>query len=334
MYTPGWYQDPEGPSGQLRYWDGQRWTEQRYGELPPSADERNASSRRPSRWFARHKRLTALIAVVVVAWGVDLAERDSANVDEASGRGSSAVSTPADDESTAAGEAEQPSKEDGDKSAPATEPTKEPAGSGRRASQVAPPKPAKPKPAPKPQRTYLVTRVIDGDTIELGNGETVRLVGIDTPERGECGFDAATNKLASIVLDKRVRLTRSDEDRDRYDRLLRYVNVGDTDAGLRLIKTGLAIARYDSRDGYGFHPREPLYVSQDAKTPNIKCAPAPPQPRLLTGGGGGNCAPGYRPCIPPYPPDLNCADLNGPINVTGSDPHGLDADGDGIACES
>lgn len=51
-------------------------------------------------------------------------------------------------------------------------------------------------------------------------------------------------------------------------------------------------------------------------------------------GAGGNCAPGYSPCIPPYPPDLDCSDVNGPITVTGDDPHGLDGDGDGIACES
>lgn len=46
-----------------------------------------------------------------------------------------------------------------------------------------------------------------------------------------------------------------------------------------------------------------------------------------------NCEPGYDPCVPPYPPDVDCADVGGPITVTGSDPHGLDADGDGIGCE-
>ncbi|HYH48703.1 MAG TPA: HNH endonuclease family protein, partial [Acidimicrobiia bacterium] len=51
------------------------------------------------------------------------------------------------------------------------------------------------------------------------------------------------------------------------------------------------------------------------------------------GGGDGNCAPGYSPCVPPPPPDLDCADLDGPIYVTGSDPHHLDADGDGVGCE-
>lgn len=51
-------------------------------------------------------------------------------------------------------------------------------------------------------------------------------------------------------------------------------------------------------------------------------------------GGGTACAPGYSPCVPPPPPDLDCSDLNGPIKVTGSDPHNLDGDADGWGCES
>jgi hypothetical protein len=45
-----------------------------------------------------------------------------------------------------------------------------------------------------------------------------------------------------------VRLSVSDEDQDRYGRLLRYVNIGNMDAGLRQIKRGFAIARYDALD--------------------------------------------------------------------------------------
>ena len=52
-----------------------------------------------------------------------------------------------------------------------------------------------------------------------------------------------------------------------------------------------------------------------------------------------NCQ-GYDPCIPPGS-DVDCADGSGdgpryragPIYVTGSDPYGLDSDGDGVACE-
>ena len=82
---------------------------------------------------------------------------------------------------------------------------------------------------------------------------------------------AGSSPPARLVLGKSVRLGRSDEDRDRYGRLLRYVDVGAQDAGLRLIKNGLAIAGYDSRDGYGYHPREPLYVAEDKHVKQFVC---------------------------------------------------------------
>jgi hypothetical protein len=141
-----------------------------------------------------------------------------------------------------------------------------------------------------------------------------------------------TDNLARLVLGRQVTLGESDEDRDRYGRLLRYVDVGNQDAGLRLIKNGLAIARYDSRDGYGFHPRERRYIAADKGARQFACAPKP-QPFVQQPPAGGNCEPGYTPCVPAYPPDVNCPDVDGPITVTGSDPHGLDADNDGNACE-
>jgi hypothetical protein len=47
---------------------------------------------------------------------------------------------------------------------------------------------------------------------------------------------------------------------------------------------------------------------------------------------GDDCAEGYDPCVPPYPPDVDCADLSGPYKVSRPDPHRLDPDGDGKAC--
>lgn len=192
---------------------------------------------------------------------------------------------------------------------------------------------AEPTPTEVPDPTYVVTDVVDGDTLDLDNGETVRLVGIDTPERGACGHERAAAALSRMVLGKRVRLVESDEDRDRYDRLLRYVAVGDLDPGLRLLRKGLAVSRYDSRDGYGRHPREDAYIAADDAAPDVTCpTPRPEEPRgFADTGGGGRCEPGYDPCVPSYPPDLDCADV-GPVTVTGSDPHGLDGDGDGRAC--
>jgi endonuclease YncB( thermonuclease family) len=182
-------------------------------------------------------------------------------------------------------------------------------------------------------RTVLVTRVVDGDTVELGNGESVRVVGIDTPERGECGYDEAAANLERLVLGRQVRLRVSDEDRDHYGRLLRYLDVDGLDAGLEQIKEGLAVARYDSRDGYGYHPRENRYIATDKVTPDKTCRDRKPAPLAQPVAPAAGCAPGYDPCVPPYPPDLDCADVGGPVLVTGSDPHGLDRDGDGTACE-
>ena len=145
---------------------------------------------------------------------------------------------------------------------------------------------------------------------------------------------AGTRRLptrsSALVLGRQVELARSDEDRDQYDRLLRYVDVDGVDAGLSLLRRGLAIARYDSRDGYGFHPREPQYVAADRGSKPV----CPTRPVGFAGTGQqGGCAPGYAPCVPAYPPDVDCADVSGPVSVTGTDPHGLDGDGDGTACE-
>jgi endonuclease YncB( thermonuclease family) len=102
----------------------------------------------------------------------------------------------------------------------------------------------------------------------------IRVVGIDTPERGECGFENATAALSALVLGERVTLVPGAvDDADRYGRLLRYVDLGRVDAGLSLIEDGWAIARYDSRDGYGRHPREDAYVAADAASPDLGCYP-------------------------------------------------------------
>ena len=56
------------------------------------------------------------------------------------------------------------------------------------------------------EKTYLVTRVIDGDTIVLENGERVRYIGIDTPEisQNECFALEAKKKNEELVLGKSI----------------------------------------------------------------------------------------------------------------------------------
>ncbi|GAA3695288.1 hypothetical protein GCM10022399_09790 [Terrabacter ginsenosidimutans] len=124
--------------------------------------------------------------------------------------------------------------------------------------------------------TWAVTKVVDGDTIWAsrdGVTRKIRFIGIDTPETGQCGFTEARNALRGIIGGQRVTLTPgARDDVDRYGRLLRYVDVNGVDAGLRLVKQGYGVARYDSRDGYGYHPREAAYVRADAGSPKAACA--------------------------------------------------------------
>ena len=97
----------------------------------------------------------------------------------------------------------------------------------------------------------MVTRVVDGDTIHValdGQDETVRYIGIDTPESVkpgtpvQCFAKAASAANERLVAGRRVRLAYDAERRDRYGRLLAYVYRADDDAfvNARLVADGYA----------------------------------------------------------------------------------------------
>lgn len=92
------------------------------------------------------------------------------------------------------------------------------------------------------EELFLVTRIIDGDTIELENGKKVRYIGIDTPEKGDCYTQQATNKNKELVLNKKVKLEKDVSETDRYDRLLRYVYIDDVFVNQVLVAEGYAQA--------------------------------------------------------------------------------------------
>src|SRR6187401_1781648 len=73
----------------------------------------------------------------------------------------------------------------------------------------------------------VVTRVIDGDTLELVGGERVRYLLVDTPEstngHDECFGAEASEFNRSLVEGRRVALRYAEQCRDRYARLLAYV---------------------------------------------------------------------------------------------------------------
>ncbi|WP_309648946.1 thermonuclease family protein [Nocardioides sp.] len=116
------------------------------------------------------------------------------------------------------------------------------------------------KPPAKRQRARIV-RVLDGDTVVArltrnGREVTVRLLGIDTPEvfgGVECGGRAAS-RTTKHLLPRRTRVTLVSDPtqdlRDRYGRLLRYVMKGGVDVDQRLVRRGHA--RVYVYDGHPF----------------------------------------------------------------------------------
>lgn len=110
----------------------------------------------------------------------------------------------------------------------------------------------------------IVTRVVDGDTIEVrirgrtegpGAGDAqigrvydVRIIGIDTPESVkpntpvECFAKEATAATGALVADGVVTLVKDVEETDGYGRLLRYVYFGEEMVGARLVANGYAFA--------------------------------------------------------------------------------------------
>jgi micrococcal nuclease len=89
-----------------------------------------------------------------------------------------------------------------------------------------------------------VTRVIDGDTFETESGEKVRMIGINAPEASDVNGPEATHYLQDLIEGKEVTLVADEKsrDRDRYQRLLRYVEIGDADINLRMVQDGFAFA--------------------------------------------------------------------------------------------
>ena len=135
---------------------------------------------------------------------------------------------------------------------------------------------------------YKVVKFSDGDTITVdmnGTNETIRFVGVDTPEthdprkKVQCGGPAASaftkNSLTAAGLKVRLAADSLSNNRDRYNRLLRYVYLPDgTFFNLKLIQ-----------EGYGFYyPYFPFSKSSDF-------AAAQKQAQDAHKGVWGNCTP-------------------------------------------
>jgi micrococcal nuclease len=138
------------------------------------------------------------------------------------------------------------------------------------------------------ENVFKVKRVIDGDTIELENGEKVRYIGIDTPETVHPSKPIqyygkeASEANRSLVEGKEVRLEFDVQQRDKYGRLLAYVYVGDIFVNAWLVENGYAqiltippnvkyqdkfleLQRKAREEGRGLWGKEPVQVKEDQK---------------------------------------------------------------------
>jgi len=101
--------------------------------------------------------------------------------------------------------------------------------------------------------TYRVQRVVDGDTLVLTNQARIRLIGADTPETVRPNHPVepwgpeATQFTREFVTGRDVRLQFDGPQKDKYDRFLAHVWVGDRMLEEELIRAGLATAATDYR---------------------------------------------------------------------------------------
>lgn len=97
----------------------------------------------------------------------------------------------------------------------------------------------------KVEEKSVCTNVVDGDTIYLENGDKVRFVGVNTPERGVEGYIASKNFVQKLCLNKEVGIDIDDSKHtDKYGRILGVVIVDGKNVNEMLLKEGLAEVMY------------------------------------------------------------------------------------------
>lgn len=85
-----------------------------------------------------------------------------------------------------------------------------------------------------------VERVVDGDTIVLGNGSIVRYVGITAPENNEPFEKEATETNRKLVERKTINLEYDNYKADKFGRILAYVIVDGKNASVEMARKGMA----------------------------------------------------------------------------------------------
>jgi len=95
------------------------------------------------------------------------------------------------------------------------------------------------------EKSGICDYVIDGDTINVRGVGRIRLVGVDTPERGQPGYQEAKNFVNNLCSGKRVYLDVDDaKNYDKYGRVLAVVYVDDINVNAELLRRGYAEILY------------------------------------------------------------------------------------------
>lgn len=197
-----------------------------------------------------------------------------------------------------------------------------------------------------------VARVVDGDTIKVSTGVTLRLIGLDTPETVDprkavqCFGREASNYAHELLDNTNVSLEYdpSQGRLDRYGRTLAYVWMSDGRLYNRLmIEDGYAheytySIPYRYQDAFIAAERSARDAQRGLWSP-ATCAgdtTTLATSGVVPPGSSSGCDPSYPGvCIPAPPPDLDCANVSyRRFAVVGADPHRFDANHDGVGCQA
>jgi micrococcal nuclease len=218
-------------------------------------------------------------------------------------------------------------------------------------------------PSPNPNIMYVkVTNVVDGDTFKIESGETVRMIGIDTPETVhpskpvQCYGKEASLKTQELIEGKEIKLEKDVSEKDKYGRLLRYVYLGDIFLNEYLVREGYAMSssyppdiKYqDKFVGAQKKAQEenkglwsPSACPTTTPKPTVTPKPATPKPVTTTyytpvpttqTSGGTSGGSSVCNCSKTCSQMSSCAEAQYQLNVCGCSAR--DADDDGIACDS
>src|SRR3990167_888621 len=111
-----------------------------------------------------------------------------------------------------------------------------------------------------------VTRIIDGDNLELDNGQSIRLYGVGCPEKNQKFSQEAIDLSTKLALNQQITIDyQPNYTKDRWNRILGYVFIGDTFLNQELIRQGYCqVTIYEKRAKLKYQD-ELIYAQNQAK---------------------------------------------------------------------